>query len=608
MIRIVPARLQFTPQGVPFAADFGDIYHSADGGLAQARHVFLAGNRLPQRWRDCESFVIVETGFGLGLNFLATWAAWRASAAPRSSRLHFISAEAHPFVRDDLARLHQCWPELAPLAAQLHAAWPPAVAGFHRLNFDRDRVTLTLLLGEALQTLRRLDCRADAFYLDGFAPARNPAMWTTEIFRELARVTAPNATLATWTVAGCVRDGLAAAGFETIKRPGFGRKREMLAGRWKGQTNAQLSIQDRHALVIGAGLAGTACAARLAARGWRVQIIDRHAGAAADASGNPVGLLRPIVNAAQTPNARLSRSAFPYALRQLAAESRAVTGGQGVLQLVLRPGDCERLGQFIAESGFPAEFVRAVSAAESADLAGRRTGGAGLWFENGRWLNTRALCEANLGDDQAATGYLFGHTVASLERTASGWRALDPDGATIAEAPVVVLAGAGGCGALVPAAKLRLEPVRGQISCLPPSPARVLGIAVCGDGFIAPLPQGGHCAGATFRRDVADTELRVDEHEENLRRAEALLPGFAAGVDCSSLGGRAAFRATTHDRMPVFGELGPGLYVAAGLGARGLLWAPLGAEMIASMVAGEPLPIETDLAATLSPGRFVRRR
>jgi len=236
---ITPARLAYTSDGTPYSTEYDDVYHSAAGGLEQARHVFLAGNGLlgnAARWCGAERFVIVETGFGLGLNFLATWQAWREDAQ-RCRCLQFISFERHPLGVIDLATAHACWPELAELSGQLRNQWPSgAVAGAHRIEFANGRVVLSLYFGDAEETLSRrmLTARADAFFLDGFSPARNPALWTPSLFKLLAELSVPGATLATWTVAGAVRQGLAAAGFVVTKVPGFGNKREMLKGAWAG--------------------------------------------------------------------------------------------------------------------------------------------------------------------------------------------------------------------------------------------------------------------------------------------------------------------------------------------------------------------------------------
>lgn len=272
--------LQRLADGTPFSGRYGDVYYAAAGGPAQARHVFLAGNDLPARWQGRERFVILETGFGLGLNFLATWQAWRAD--PQACReLCFISLEKHPFAAADLAAAHAAWPEFASLAGMLQAQWPPLQPGEHRVVLEgvpaaqgqeaagdggkregtemrrmpdvpemspllevqaaqnmpaMRRVELRLLFGDAAALLPALtlapDEAVDAFFLDGFSPARNPDLWSPALCRALARLAKPGATLATWSVAGSVRRALSEAGFMVEKRPGFADKRQMLVGRF----------------------------------------------------------------------------------------------------------------------------------------------------------------------------------------------------------------------------------------------------------------------------------------------------------------------------------------------------------------------------------------
>lgn len=236
---IEPARIAFSAEGIPYSAAFDDIYHTTDGGLGQVVHVFMAGNGLPQRWQGHETFTILETGFGLGFSFLVTWHAWR-NDPQCSRRLHFISVEKHPFAAPDLQRLHAGWPQFSDLSGSLIAAWPPLTEGRHDLLLDDGRVQLTLLLGDAPIQLSELDAATDAIYLDGFAPSKNPDMWSAPIFSELARLAKPDSTLATWAVAGLVRRGLAEAGFTVHKAPGFGGKRQMLIG-----TKISLADHDR---------------------------------------------------------------------------------------------------------------------------------------------------------------------------------------------------------------------------------------------------------------------------------------------------------------------------------------------------------------------------
>ncbi len=227
---LVPAALAFAADGTPYSAAFGDVYHSAEGGPAQARHVFLHGNGLPGRWQGRRAFTILETGFGFGLSFLATWQAWREDPQ-RCGRLHFVSVEKHPFAASDLAFCARNIPNWKSKPANCSHAWPMLVPGMHRMEFEGGNVVLTLFFGDIAEGLPQLQLAADAFYLDGFAPAKNPQMWEPRLLRHLGRLAAPGATLATWSVAAPVREALEGAGFAVEKRQGFGTKREMLAGR-----------------------------------------------------------------------------------------------------------------------------------------------------------------------------------------------------------------------------------------------------------------------------------------------------------------------------------------------------------------------------------------
>ena len=259
-MKIETAALACDANGTPWSAVFGDVYHSADSGPGQARHVFIGGNNLPANWAGRRTFTIVETGFGLGINFLATWQAWREDPA-RPQRLHYVSIEKHPFCRDDLVALHRRYAEFPALAAQLHAAWPLPLAGTHRLHFDDEGVTLTLVFDDVAHALPRLRGGADAFYLDGFSPQKNPDMWSPRVMQALARLARNDATLATYTTARTVKDALAQAGFAVERRRGFGRKRDMLCARYQPRWQPRHAPPAapvwprRHAMVIGAGIA-----------------------------------------------------------------------------------------------------------------------------------------------------------------------------------------------------------------------------------------------------------------------------------------------------------------------------------------------------------------
>ena len=600
---VTPARFERNAAGVAFSAQFGDIYHSSEGGLAQARHVFLRGNALPERWRGRDAFTILETGFGIGLNFLAAWQAWREDPR-RPARLHFVSVEKHPFGEADLAAALAGFEELSALAHALRGAWPPPLAGFHRLHFDGGRVILTLVLGDAREELAKVDARVDAFFLDGFAPARNPEMWSPEVVRELARLAAPDATLATWTVAGGVRSALAGAGFRLEKRAGLPPKREMLAGDRGG--SAPIATFERRAMVIGAGLAGTLAAERLASRGWEVALVDERG----QRSAPEVGLVRPIANLRDAPNARLSRSAFLYALQHFRALQKdgyhLVWNPCGVLQVAEDHDEEMRFATIAKAQGYPADFLEPVDGARAAQIAGRPVARGAWWFRGGAVVSLASLLVASQACGGAGMRRALGRRVERLEFEGAEWRALDRDGRSIAAAPLVIVANAADAARLVPQARLRLSAVRGQVTYLPPSAARRLDVVVSGNGYVAPIPDAGHAVGASYQHDDFDPAVRLADQRDNLARAESLLPGFAAGLDPAALAGWTGFRSTVPDRLPIYGATSlDGVFMATGLGSRGLLWAPLGAELLASTLCAEPLPLPRDLRGAISPLRFL---
>jgi tRNA 5-methylaminomethyl-2-thiouridine biosynthesis bifunctional protein len=603
--RIDPAELAFAADGTPFSPHYGDIYHAASGGLEQARHVFLGGNGLlgeKAAWAGRERFVVLETGFGLGINFLATWLAWRDDPQ-RCRRLHFFSVEKHPFRRHDLARLHQRYPALAAVSAPLLDAWPLAVPGLHRLHFDAGAVTLTLAFGDADDLLPNLDLAADALYLDGFAPEKNPELWSRKIAHALARLAAPGATLATWSVAGAVKEALAAAGFELAKCPGFAAKRETLVGKMPGaRTDIDPTGGDRRVIVVGAGAAGSSAANRLAARGCDVTVVERAAAPGCGASGNKAGVFRPLPSLDDAKLSRLLRACFLYGLRHLPTLAGVRYGLTGALQ-VARDARHEDIQRRVVEvHAAPPELVRFVDRDEAARLAGWPVALGGWWFERAGWINPPSLCAANL----AGIDTRFGCTVERIERDDSGlWHLFDPAGEEIAQAPQLVLANGVDTPALAPGLPVRVG--RGFVSHLPEDALPPFDIVATRNGYVTPAVDGIHCAGATLDADDRDPTVRSADHVENLQRLDAILPGYGKDLDPAGLAGRVGLRPMSPDRMPMVGALTlPGLWSTNGFGARGLVWAALCGELLASQIAGDPLPVERDIVQALEPQRFAR--
>jgi tRNA 5-methylaminomethyl-2-thiouridine biosynthesis bifunctional protein len=602
MVAIVPAELAFAGDGTPFSPRYGDIYHSSQGGLGQARHVFLAGNELlgeHARWRDRRRFVILETGFGLGLNFLATCQAWHSSPGPTGRRLHYVAVEKHPFRLDDMARLHARWPELAAFSAPLLAQWPSPLPGLHRL--DLGDIVLTLGFGDANALLPQLTLAADAIFLDGFAPDRNPELWSEAVVEQLQRLAAPGASLATWTSAGEVRRRLASADFQLERRPGFGGKREMLCGKHAGSP-ATTDPASKRIAVIGAGMAGASVAQALTRRGHAVTVIDAAAHAASGASGNHAVVFRPLPAQDDGMLARLLRAGFLLGRRRFAELPGARCGWTGVLHVARdeRHEDIQR--RIVGQHALPADYCRFVSREEAAALAGWPVALGGWWFPRGGWINPPSLCRALL----QGIACRFEFKVARLARTRHGWEVHGEN--RVIEADEVVLANGIGAPALAPDFALPIRAGRGLVSHIAEGATPPLDIVATRLGYVTPALDGIRCAGATLQADDLDGETRLADHVENLYRLDMLLPGFAVGVDPATLAGRVSFRPMSPDRLPIVGPLsaGDGLWIINGFGARGMVFSSICAEQLASQISGEVLPLERDLVDALAPQRFAR--
>ncbi len=605
--------------GLPFSAQYGDIYFSRESGIDETRHVFLQQNRLAERWAQLEAgqhFVIGETGFGTGLNFLCAWQLWHKTA-PATARLHFVSTELHPIAPEELRRALDLWPELAEFTTQLLAQYGAMAPGWQRMTFADGRVVLTLLVGDARATLPRLDARVDAWFLDGFSPAKNPEMWNDELFQAVAACSALQATFATFTSAGAVRRGLEAAGFKVEKVPGHGKKREMLRGALVGEGRQSSAVPERKAIVIGGGMAGCASAHALAMRGWQVTLVERHPTVAAEASGNHQGILYARLMPRMSPLSELTLAGYQHTLRllgQLLPQGEDGWQQCGLLQLAFDQREEARL-QGIAQLGLPAELLRSVSRDEAGALAGVEVPAGGLLFPGGGWVSPPALCRALVAMPEITL--LAGQEAASLLHEQGIWKVNDAAGNVMAQAPVVVVACANHSLRFAQTAHLPLRSIRGQVTHIPVTPPSLaLKAVICTEGYVAPSRHGVHTVGATYGNLEESLELRAVDHEENLAMLAALSPKLYAALDGDALSvgqldGRAACRCNVVDYLPLLGAVSddtPGLYVNTGHGSRGLITAPLAGEALASMLEGDPLPLPVELMRAMNPRRFLSRK
>jgi tRNA 5-methylaminomethyl-2-thiouridine biosynthesis bifunctional protein len=607
---VPPAEVDFSDPQAPASPLYGDVYHARAGALAQARHVFLGGNGLPGRWQGRERFVVLETGFGLGNNFLATWQAWREDPQ-RCGRLVFVSVEKHPLRREDLARAHAA----QPLAAALIERWPPLTSGLHALDFDGGRVQLLLGLGDARDLLREMVLQADAFYLDGFAPSRNPALWDEYLLKGLARHAAPGATAATWSISRPMRRALTAAGFEVGLAPGFADKPEMTVARFAPRHTPQrppgrepLAPQAREAVILGAGLAGAACAWALSHEGVACTVIDALPGPAQASSGNPAGLFHGTVNPDDGPHARFNRAAALATQRALA--QLGLPHQRGLLRLETK----------LAHEDMPRAdgYVEPVDAQAAARLAGTALGLPAWFYPGGGALEPGAYVRALLAAAGATTR--FGVTVTGLRKDSDGWTLHDDAGRRVARAPLVVLAGGHAQRPLLGALADDLVTQRGQLSHLPAAPW-CPALPVAGDGYAIADGHGGVWCGATGQDGDPDLALRAGDHAENLRRY-ARLAGLSE-PPVAPPAGRVGWRLLTPDRLPMIGGVAPagplaeqlrlqarqpGLVVCTAFGSRGIGWAALAGRLVAALALDSPRPLEADLLDAVDPMRFALRR
>ena len=652
---IQPANLEFNAEGTPVSRDFDDVYFSNDNGLEETRYVFLEGNHLSTRFPEHPRrlFVVAESGFGTGLNFLTLWQAFDQfrAAHPEATlqRLHFISFEKFPLTAHDLRLAHQRWPELAHWAEQLQTQWPPAIGGCHRLILDDGRVTLDLWLGDINDLTDKLDDsmnqKVDAWFLDGFAPAKNPDMWSPHLFSAMARLARPGATLATFTSAGFVRRGLQEAGFTMRKTKGFGRKRDMLVGVMEQDLAipaqapwfARRPSASREVAIVGGGIASALLSLALLHRGWQVTLYCADEAPATGASGNRQGALYPLLSAHDPALFQFFPAAFTFARRLYDSLPVAFDHDWcGVTQLGWDEKSQQKITQMLS-LGLPEDIAHAVTAQQVAETAGVDTGCGGIQYPLGGWLCPAELTSAAiaLGQSRGLTVH-YAHKVQSLSRTAH-WELRFADGKEAQHASVV-LANGHHITQFTQTASLPVYPVGGQVSHIPTAPQlSKLRQVLCYDGYLTPQnpSNGHHCIGASYHRGETDMQYSEADQQQNRQRLLDCFPNasWAKEVDVSEGQARCGVRCATRDHLPMAGNVPdydatlevyqdladnketavsapvyPELFMLGGLGSRGLCSAPLLAEVLAAQMSDEPVPLDRVTLAGLNPNRLWVRK
>jgi len=653
---VTTAQLDWSEDGAPHSQQFDDVYFSCHSGIDETRYVFLEQNHLPKRLKalaatEAASFHVGETGFGTGLNFLCAWQL-RDQIVP-NCRLQFTTVEKYPLAAEHLAKALASWPELAQYSERLLELYPPLTAGWHRISFIEERIDLNLFIGDVLEGFGSQRGPIDAWFLDGFAPAKNPEMWTPELFQQLIKLGKIGTTVSTFTAAGAVREGLREAGFEITRVKGFGRKRHMLTGRINNEEIKQAeetatpwftlpknNSTDKQAIVIGAGLAGSSTAFSLARRGWQVQVFDRHDQPAQEASGNKQGILYTKLSAEASLKSDFYTRAYLYAtqhLQQLLSADAKQWANCGVLQLAHTEKEAARQQQFLTNCPQPEELIHAVDSKQASQLAGIELQRGGLFFPAAGWAVPGVLCRRYLEHDNI--NFEPGVQIERLSYQDGQWHLYNAQEQLLATAPTLVVANAHDALKFDISAFLPLKRIRGQVSHIQANETASLQTVICGNAYVSPALNNHFHIGATFNLDTDTPKLRGEDHQRNLEQISELVPELAEQqqwslLNIENLEGRVGFRCTSPDYLPLVGPIPdreqfinqyarlrkdatlridtpgnylPGLYLNTGHGSKGLVSCPIAGEIIASQICNETLPVERALIDALNPCRFLIR-
>ncbi|WP_169726031.1 bifunctional tRNA (5-methylaminomethyl-2-thiouridine)(34)-methyltransferase MnmD/FAD-dependent 5-carboxymethylaminomethyl-2-thiouridine(34) oxidoreductase MnmC [Aestuariibacter salexigens] len=659
-VNLRPAQIHFNQQGTPVSDEFDDVYFSNANGIEETQYVFLNNNDLPARWLQCQAknFVIAETGFGTGLNFLVTLQAYlHHPTVDDLPRLHFISVEKFPIEREVLAQALANWPTLEHEASQLIAQYPLPIAGCHRLSFANGKVILDLHFGDAIAIFENMQAPQngliDCWYLDGFAPSKNPQMWQPELFAQMRRLTKSGGTFATFTAAGVVKRGLRDAGFTIEKRPGFGRKRDMLAGTLPAEQDSNGAEpthfayyqrlfdypQPANTTIVGAGLAGACIAYLLTQQGIPITLISQGQDVADGASGNLVGGFYPQLHAQFSPMSQCQALSFLHARRFYDhLEQRGISFEYdwcGVLQLAHTDTLHDRLHKISTSGLWPAELACIVDRSRASQLAGVQLEQAALHIPMGGWISPASLVRA-LVDAAVATGLCelqLGQTVTYIQKEGDLWRLQTAEG-NKTHADAVVLTTGAQSAEIMHLDGLPMRPVRGQVEHVPAQPSLApLKSVLCHKGYFTPAVNGMHAMGSTYVKGSMNTDVSAQETQVNMTTHHAAMQGneWFDNVDINGEA-RASVRNTVPDHQPIVGAVPDlhsqtsqyaelykarsqhtypladnktGMYVCTGLGSRGLTTAPLMAQLTISQMLGQPLPLTAPLLDALNPNRFL---
>jgi tRNA 5-methylaminomethyl-2-thiouridine biosynthesis bifunctional protein len=576
--------------------DFDDLYFDAHDGLAESQYVFINGTNLREKLRNSKHLTIAETGFGTGLNFLAVL---DLLVEFPNHQVDYISYESRPLSPDVIATAHAAFPSLCDHSADLLGNLPPRWPGVHLRHFKDGQVRLHLYYGIAEDSLAASDFHADIWFLDGFAPAKNPQMWSQKVLLHVGRLTRAGGRLTSFTAAGAVRNGLNAAGFSIKKRPGFGRKRDMIIGVKMGT----VSVLNRKGAVgiIGGGVAGVSVAAGLRHRGIEATILDAGPGLATAASGNRLALQTPRLTIDHNDASQLSASCLAYAAH--CSDAAGATLSDKVVSLDWPDREAVRQNKFRSQS-WPCDLLRPVDVDTAAHEAGIPLPVGGVVHDFGRVIEPARLCQHLAGP----TPVVIDTEIINITRQDQGLVLLAKNGRQFNYEQIVVATGAGLPESFrqLAIAGVTVDIIAGQVSHIPQQAALaplVAGLSF--GGYFTPCHNGFHELGATFDRSGQDIN-DADAFCQNRNLLPPALKDLLQHLrDCP---GRTSQRASTPDHNPIVGQLSKDIFVLGAVGARGFTLAPLLGEYLAAQIALMPNCLGRSIQAALDPFRFRLRR
>lgn len=621
---------------------FNDYYFAISDPIGERQSVFIEGNSLPNRFRALQPGGLIrigETGFGTGLTFIVACINF-LNEASINTRLQWISTERYPLRTDNLIQSIKALPlttDMKQLANELIGGWPDPIPTCHRRFFGDGRIILDLHFNDSTSVINDLSGTVDAWCLDGFAPETNPEIWDPALFKAIAQKSHHKTTFSTFTSARKVRDGLASAGFEVKKVPGFAKKRERIEGKFIGHRivnpwTPTSSINSQHSIaIVGAGLAGAWTAYAFARRRIPVVVFERQTPAVA-ASGNPQAITYAKLNIEATPNSLLQMQSLAHLKNWFQIFSTDNWNQSGVV--LLAQNDKERLHQKKLIEALPNSYplIQSITRREASILAELPLAHGGSFLPDAGWLNPRS-CVWELLDHPLITVIPYRHVrqFKRIEEISLLEFERDTLGTHQHLYNAVIWTNAREAQKHIPM-PLSLKSVRGQITYV--QSGNYPKLPICGDAYVAPQSHGLMTCGATYTPNSENLTPILEDDLTNIDTINSLVTE-PIWNHRHVVGNRVSIRTATPDYTPIVGQVAEskiwksllkelkydatfqptqplpyihGHYVLAGLGSRGTLTAPILAELLVSQILGEVLPVSESIRNALSPDRFFRRK